>query len=279
MKLNFALLATGLIMLMSSCGQQYPPTDMTEHSIIPKPVSVAATNGTFVLNNDVAIYYDAGNSELKENANYLAALLRPATGFDLNVEATESTPGNQSIFLTTNAKIDTTLGSESYELKITEDMARIASTSPAGVFFGIQTMRQLLPPEIEGENQGKEEWYLPTGNIRDWPEYGYRGAMLDVSRHFFDVATVKRVIDYMALYKLNMLHLHLSDDQGWRIEIESWPKLTEVGGSTEVGGGEGGYYTKEDYKEIVSYAADRHITIVPEIDMPGHTNAALASYA
>ncbi|MGM0377603.1 MAG: beta-N-acetylhexosaminidase [Bacteroidota bacterium] len=277
MRLNLTFFMSGLILLLSSCGEQYPPTDMTDHSIIPKPVSIAATNGTFVLDNDVTIYVDAGESELKGNAEYLAGLLRPATGFEFEIRETSSQPEN-GIFLTTNAQVDTTLGKESYEIEISEKLVKIASTKPAGVFFGMQTMRQLLPAEIEAEGAGKEEWYLPTGKIRDWPEYDYRGAMLDVSRHFFDVETVKQVIDYLALYKMNMLHLHLSDDQGWRIEIESWPNLTEHGGSTEVDGGEGGYYTKEDYKEIVSYAADRHISVVPEIDMPGHTNAALASY-
>lgn len=120
---------------------------------------------------------------------------------------------------------------------------------------------------------------LPGGEVTDQPAYGYRGAMLDVARHFFSVADVKRYIDLLSIYKINFLHFHLSDDQGWRIEIKSWPKLTEIGGKTEVGGGEGGFYTQEDFKEIIKYAADRFITIVPEIDLPGHTNAALASYA
>jgi hexosaminidase len=119
---------------------------------------------------------------------------------------------------------------------------------------------------------------VTTGKITDKPTYGYRGAMLDVSRHFFSVADVKRYIDLIALYKMNRLHLHLSDDQGWRIEIKSWPKLTEIGGKSEVGGGEGGFYTQEQYKDIVKYAQDRYVTIVPEIDMPGHTNAALSAY-
>lgn len=120
---------------------------------------------------------------------------------------------------------------------------------------------------------------LPTGEIEDAPNYAYRGTMLDVSRHFFTVEEVKAYIDMIAMYKINYLHLHLSDDQGWRIEIKSWPNLTTHGGSTEVGGGKGGFYTQEDYQELVRYAQARYITIVPEIDMPGHTNAALASYA
>ncbi|MCL4144066.1 UNVERIFIED_CONTAM: hypothetical protein GTU68_042336, partial [Idotea baltica] len=120
---------------------------------------------------------------------------------------------------------------------------------------------------------------IATGTIRDYPNYGYRGAMLDVARHFFDVEEVKHYIDLISTYKMNALHLHLTDDQGWRIEIKSWPKLTEIGGSSEVGGGKGGFFTQEDYKEIVRYAQERFVVIVPEIDMPGHTNAALASYA
>jgi len=120
---------------------------------------------------------------------------------------------------------------------------------------------------------------LPGGEINDQPGYEYRGAMLDVARHFFSVTDVKRYIDLLSIYKINFLHLHLSDDQGWRIEIKSRPDLTNIGGQTEVGGGEGGFYTQEEFKEIVAYAADRFITIVPEIDLPGHTNAALASYA
>jgi N-acetyl-beta-hexosaminidase len=115
--------------------------------------------------------------------------------------------------------------------------------------------------------------------IEDRPRYAYRGAMLDVSRHFFGVDVVKRYIDEISQYKINTLHLHLSDDQGWRIVVDAWPRLTTVGGSTQVGGGPGGYYTKAQYTDLVAYAASRHITIVPEIDMPGHTNAALASYA
>ena len=118
-----------------------------------------------------------------------------------------------------------------------------------------------------------------AGTITDYPAFSYRGAMLDVSRHFFGVEDVKRLIDFLALYKMNVLHLHLSDDQGWRIEIKSWPDLAIHGGSTQVGGGKGGYYTQEQYSDIVNYAKERYITIVPEIDMPGHTNAALASYA
>jgi hexosaminidase len=142
----------------------------------------------------------------------------------------------------------------------------------------VQTIRQLLPSKVELATAQKGPWKMATGTIRDYPVYEYRGSMLDVARHFFEVEEVKTLIDQLATYKMNRFHLHLSDDQGWRIEIKSWPNLTTHGGSTEVGGGPGGFYTQEQYSDIVKYAQERFITIVPEIDMPGHTNAALASY-
>ncbi|MDX1584891.1 MAG: beta-N-acetylhexosaminidase, partial [Thermoanaerobaculia bacterium] len=171
-------------------------------------------------------------------------------------------------------------GDEGYELEIGADGIEIVANGSAGLFYGVQTLRQLLPPALEYESAliGEQPAVaIPAARITDTPRFEWRGAMLDVVRHFFDVDDVKRYLDLMALYKLNRLHLHLSDDQGWRIEIESWPELTGVGAATEVGGTPGGYYTKEEFAEIVDYAAERFITIVPEIDMPGHTNAALAS--
>jgi hexosaminidase len=145
----------------------------------------------------------------------------------------------------------------------------------------VQTLRQLLPVGIEAEQSAMRmatAWTVPAGRVVDRPRFAWRGGMLDVARHFFTVKEVKQYVDLLALYKLNTLHLHLSDDQGWRIQIDSWPKLATVGGSTQVGGGAGGYYTKREYAEIVRYAQARYITVVPEIDMPGHTNAAIAAY-
>lgn len=271
------LLLGGFFLFLTSCRESYPPTDMTKNSVIPKPVSVVATNGTFALDDGCAIYVEAGNDGLMKNANHLAEMLRNATGFELEVKETEDQPWRGNIFLTTQLE-GKSASTEYYELNITEKLVTIASSGAEGSFYGIQTLRQLLPAQIETAGVREEPLLLPTGTIKDEPQYGYRGAMLDVARHFFEVETVKRFIDYIALYKMNVLHLHLTDDQGWRIEIESWPNLAKHGGSTEVGGGEGGYFTKEDYKEIVRYAADHHIMIVPEVDMPGHTNAALASY-
>ncbi|PWD99311.1 beta-N-acetylhexosaminidase [Marinilabilia rubra] len=282
MKMRISILTTlllgGFFLILTSCRESYPPTDMHRNSVIPKPVSVVASNGTFVLDEGTSIYVQTGNEGLKKSAVYLAEMLRNATGFELEIEETDDKPWRGNIFLTSNVSETENSSKEYYELNITEKLVTIASTGAEGSFYGIQTLRQLLPAGIETAGALEEPLLLPTGTIKDWPQYEYRGAMLDVARHFFDVETVKRFIDYLALYKMNFLHLHLTDDQGWRIEIESWPNLTKHGGSTEVGGGEGGYFTKADYKEIIQYAADKHITIVPEVDMPGHTNAALASY-
>lgn len=274
-----ALILNVLLMLNVSCEKKYPPTDMARHALIPKPVSVEATHETFVLKDKASVFYDSGNEALKKEAEYLAALLGKATGFDIKVKASSALPSRGNIFLTTSMDDDSLEHEDGYKLEIDRRYVKISAPQPKGVFYGIQTLRQLFPAEFEKENKDvKEEWFLPAGTIHDWPEYPYRGAMLDVSRHFFGVETVKRFIDYLAMYKMNILHLHLSDDQGWRIEIESWPNLTKHGGSTEVGGGPGGFFTKDEFREIVAYASERYITIVPEIDMPGHTNAALASY-
>ncbi|MEJ0054682.1 MAG: family 20 glycosylhydrolase [Bacteroidota bacterium] len=173
---------------------------------------------------------------------------------------------------------DDQLGPEGYVLIITEDLIKISAPSPAGLFHGIQTLRQVFPAKIESDSVQKVPWKIPTGVVRDYPNYAWRGTMLDVARHFFTVEDVKRYIDLVSYYKINIMHLHLSDDQGWRIEIKSWPNLTTHGGSTEVGGGKGGFYTQEQYSDIVRYAQSRYITIIPEIDLPGHINSALASY-
>src|SRR5262249_8209433 len=160
-------------------------------------------------------------------------------------------------------------------LGVTPPSVRGAAHPPAGLFYGVQTLRQLLP--ANGPRR------IPAVSIRDRPRFGWRGAMLDVARHFRSVHDVKRFVDLMALYKLNRLHFHLSDDQGWRIAIDKWPRLathgrSAAGGSTAVGGGKGGWYTQAQYEDIVRYAAARYVTVVPEIDMPGHVHAALSSY-
>lgn len=245
-------------------------------SIIPRPASVTPADGLFELTVGISISVWPGSAELLEVGDCLAEKLRPATGYPL-VVVPAATPLPGGIHLTT-ASADPALGEEGYALVSAPAGVMLAAHQPAGLFRGVQTIRQLLPPAIELAQPQPGPWRIPCGTIRDIPRFAWRGMMLDVARHFFSVADVKRLIDLLALYKINRLHLHLTDDQGWRIEIKAWPRLAEYGGSTQVGGGPGGYYTQAQYTEIVRYAQARHIVVIPEVDMPGHTHAALASY-
>ena len=252
------------------------------HALIPQPHSIEPAPGAFALTADTSITVSPATPAVTAVAEYLAARLRPATGFALPIQPAEAAAG-PALALALDPAGDV-LGAEGYALTVAPDGARLSAHAPAGLFYGVQTLRQLLPPAIEnatplpGQGPLPGPWSLPAGRIRDVPRFAWRGLMLDVARHFFPVADVRRVIDLAAAYKINRLHLHLSDDQGWRIDIASWPELARVGGQTAVGGGPGGYYTQADYAALVAYAAARHITIVPEIDLPGHTNAALAAY-
>ena len=247
------------------------------NNLIPLPVSISEAGGTFTLTKETVIRVESSSDEMLAVGRYLAAALAAAVGIELPVEPLAGEPQPGSIVLST-ADADPSLGQEGYELTISPDTVTIEAPAPAGVFYGVQTLRQLLPAAVDPAAAQPAGWLLPGGVIRDQPRYPWRGVMLDVARHFRPVDDVKRLIDLMALYKLNHLHLHLTDDQGWRLMIESWPKLAEVGGSTAVDGDPGGYYTQAEYREMVEYAGSRYIDIVPEIDMPGHTNAALASY-
>jgi hexosaminidase len=250
---------------------------MTPWAIVPAPASVEAADGTwFTLGASTRILTPPGSAEAAATGERLAAVLRRSTGLPLPVSAvTAATPGDAISLELTG---DDRLGDEGYELAVTGGSVALRASRPAGLSMGTQTLRQLLPAAVEGATVRPGPWRLPGGRIADRPRFAWRGAMLDVARHFFTVAEVKRFVDLLALYKLNVLHLHLSDDQGWRIDIRSRPRLAAHGGSTQVGGGPGGHYTQEQYAELVGYARDRHITVVPEIDLPGHTNAALASY-
>lgn len=271
------LLFISMILLTSWSRSKNPRMDLLNEAILPKPVLVTASGSSFELNAKTKIYVKGESGELLKIGHYLANLIKPASGFDLIVKSTIKAPNSNSIFLSIS-ELESEFGNEGYKLNITDKNVSISANSPEGIFHGIQTFRQILPKEIEAATKQKKSWFIATGEIYDYPQFEYRGAMLDVSRHFFNAEDVKKYIDMLAAYKLNVLHMHLSDDQGWRIEIKSWPNLTVHGGSTEVGGGTGGFYTQEKYKEIVEYAQERYITIIPEIDMPGHTNAALASY-
>jgi len=266
-----------------TCTQQkkkrvlnFPKTDLTAANMIPKPMKVIPTEGGFALDEFTAIY--TSNTEgFPEIGQFISEKIKGKTQLDIpvNVEEVPNMEGviyiNQSDSLELNAP-------EAYQLYITPDSVILNSNTAAGAFRGVQTLRQIISETSNDSLADYPVFTIPTGKISDNPLFEYRGAMLDVARHFFSVDEVKKFIDILAYYKYNVLHFHLSDDQGWRIEIKSWPKLTEVGGSTEVGGEAGGFYTQEEYKELVAYAAKQHIMIVPEIDMPGHTNAASVSY-
>jgi hexosaminidase len=235
------------------------------------------SGNSFFITDKTAIVVDSSSEELPALGRYLSEKLQPATGFDLPSSVGEKSAKSGSIFL--GLKDDTQLGAEGYELVVDENHVTLTANAPAGLFLGIQTLRQLLPEEIERSSADpSKEWEIASCTIRDSPEYSWRGSMLDVARHFFQVQDVKRYIDLIAFYKMNTLHLHLSDDQGWRIEIKSWPDLTKIGSLTQVGGGKGGFYTQEEYQDIVDYARSRYVTVIPEIDMPGHINSALVSY-
>jgi len=258
-------------------------------SIIPQPVSVDPGSGTFTLNANTTI--SVGDPSLKQVAAYLASRLSQPTGFSINAaESPAATAGTIRLMLSaqkSNKK-------EAYQLSVTPQNVTITADSAAGIFYGIQSLLQLLPNEIESRKPvSGVSWTIPSVSISDEPRFGWRGAMLDVSRHFFTKQEVKDFIDNMVKYKYNMLHLHLTDDQGWRIEIKSLPKLTEVGawrpertgkwGNTKKPSPDepkkyGGFYTHDDIRELVKYAAERFVTILPEVDVPGHSLAAVASY-
>jgi hexosaminidase len=283
----FLAAATGI----AGCGTNRPPATPKPAAtadrpaltpmqrLVPAPVTVEPAAGVFTFTADTVIAPQAGNADVRRIADYLAALVgTSAAPTPPRVEAGSSaTTGVVSLALASLPDA----GDEGYELTISPQRVALTANRPAGLFYGVQTLRQMLPTVVEHKDAAPVKGRtitLPAGRIDDRPRFAWRGAMLDVARHFFGPDDVKRYIDLIAMHKVNRLHLHLSDDQGWRIEIKSWPNLTTHGGSTAVGGGAGGFYTQETYAAIVKYASDRFVTIVPEIDMPGHTNAALASY-
>lgn len=272
MKRVFVFVLNLILAGMLQCCSNKTETDLTQTAFIPQPTSVIARGNAFNLNKVNTIYFEEDVEGLLSSAKILAEKTGHLTRNTISAMPVSSTP-SKGIYISLAQNGE--LNKQGYTLNISKKLISIQGADAAGCFFGIQTLLQTLPVSPNRT----QAYYIPTGTIADSPDYLYRGAMLDVARHFFDLEEVKQFIDFLAMYKMNVLHLHLSDDQGWRIEIKSWPKLTEIGGQTEVGGGKGGYYTQEQYKELVAYAADRQIMIIPEIDMPGHTNAALASYA
>lgn len=248
-------------------------------SLVPRPVSMRVIEGApaFAVTPTTPVYVQSTDPRAVFAAEFLAGLLTTVGPEGPAVIQMGASIPDGSIVLEVGG-LDPALGGEAYRLSVTGRAVTLTGASPAGLFHGVQTLRQILPAILEHDAARPRPIAIPQVEIEDHPRFAWRGAMLDVARHFFGVEDVKRYIDLMALHKLNRLHLHLSDDQGFRIEIKSWPNLTAIGGRTEVGGTVGGFYTQEQYADLVAYARDRFIEIVPEIDMPGHTNAALASY-
>ncbi|MFB8237551.1 family 20 glycosylhydrolase [Kitasatospora purpeofusca] len=246
-------------------------------AVVPQPVSQQAVPGTeFTLTAATRIAVLSKDSAAMGVGTYLSELLAPATGFDLRVVRTTKAP-DKAVVLDPNGPEE--LGPEGYTISSDKNGVLVTAYGAQGLFRGVQTLRQLLPAAVESRTRQSRAWTIAPTKISDSPRYEYRGVMLDVARRFFSVAEVKRYIDEAAAYKINKLQLHLTDDQGWRIAIDALPNLTKVGASTQSGftGGTDWYYTAADYKEIVTYAGSRFMTVVPEIDGPGHTWAAQTS--
>lgn len=261
-------------------------------AVIPLPQKMELRDGAFQLTAGTRVYVDPASLA---TGHFLTERLRLSTGFPLKTRVKYfgrgAVPGG--IFLTTR-NADEKLGPEGYDLTVTPDSVVIRAPAQAGLFYGVQTLFQLLPPEIFATNLVPDAaWQIPCVHIEDWPRFKWRGFLLDVSRHFFSKSEVETFLDAMAMHKLNVFHWHLTDDHGWRIEIKKYPRLTQIG-AWRPGGGfgfdpkttsaygpdgrYGGFYTQADIREVVKYAAARHITILPEIEMPGHATAALAAY-
>ncbi|WP_443944658.1 beta-N-acetylhexosaminidase [Pedobacter sp. AW1-32] len=262
----------------------------TAIAIIPEPVSLMKKSGMFVLPENVTIQTTKG-ADLKESVEFLSEKITTATGKFVNTVASASNP---TIKMVLNTQNDAQLGLEGYRLSVNPSQIIITANKPVGIFYGVQSLLQLFPAEIESkEVVANIEWKSPCVDIVDYPKLGWRGLMFDVARHFFTKQEVKQFIDDMVRYKFNLLHLHLTDDEGWRIEIKGLPKLTEVGAWSVKKVGTfgdfipptadeprtyGGFYTQEDIKELVQYAQERFVNIMPEIDVPGHSLAVISSY-
>jgi hexosaminidase len=278
------------VLLLSLAATAFA-ADTNALSVIPLPQKIQQLGGSFQLAPDTRIYVDFAS---RKTGILLAERLRPSTGWPLKVSRKffSSAPVKGGIFLTTK-NAGTNLGAEGYSLTVAPDSVVIRAPTQAGLFYGAQTLLQLLPPAIFSAKPVAGNWEIPCAQIEDWPRFKWRGLMLDVARHFYSKPEVEQILDVMASQKLNMFHWHLADDQGWRIEISKYPELTRISSwragigweldpksatAYDTNGRYGGFYTQRDIREVVAYAAARHITIVPEIEMPGHSTAALAAY-
>lgn len=278
-----AFLLIGLTIMLQSGKTR----ENKSYAIVPLPLEMKVLKGTFLIKNTTVISGDQNNEGIKLVMSHLSGLIEKGAGLRLPLVNHAKQNAIHFVF-------DETINNpEGYRLKVTSNAVRISYSEARGAFYAVQTLRQLLPHGIEIENGiSAKELLIPAVEIMDEPRFSYRGMHLDVCRHFFPVEFVKHYIDLLAMYKMNRFHWHLTEDQGWRIEIKKYPKLTEVGAwrkETLIGHYSnqpqkfdgtryGGYYTQEEIREVVQYAADRFITVIPEIEMPGHALAALASY-
>lgn len=270
------LLATALCLSMLSAHAAD-----ANYNVVPLPKSVVMAKGLpFNLTNATTIVYEGTNPEMKRNARFLSEYIQQASGIKTAVLDKRDKKA-AAIVLTIDPKV---AGAEAYRLSVNNKQVTIAASTPAGVFYGIQTLRKSLPVQTTGE-----AITLPAVTVADAPRFGYRGMMLDCARHFFPLSFVKKFIDILAMHNMNVFHWHLTEDQGWRLEIKSHPELTaksSMRSGTVIGHNatvddsipHGGFYTQQEAREIVEYARQRHITVIPEIDMPGHMLAALAAY-
>ena len=270
------LLATALCLSMLSAHAAD-----ANYNVVPLPKSVVMAKGLpFNLTNATTIVYEGTNPEMKRNARFLSEYIQQASGIKTAVLDKRDKKA-AAIVLTIDPKV---AGAEAYRLSVNNKQVTIAASTPAGVFYGIQTLRKSLPVQTTGE-----AITLPAVTVSDAPRFGYRGMMLDCARHFFPLSFVKKFIDILAMHNMNVFHWHLTEDQGWRLEIKSHPELTtksSMRSGTVIGHNatvddsipHGGFYTQQEAREIVEYARQRHITVIPEIDMPGHMLAALAAY-
>ena len=270
------LLATALCLSMLSAHAAD-----ANYNVVPLPKSVVMAKGLpFNLTNATTIVYEGTNPEMKRNARFLSEYIQQASGIKTAVLDKRDKKA-AAIVLTIDPKV---VGAEAYRLSVNNKQVTIAASTPAGVFYGIQTLRKSLPVQTTGE-----AITLPAVTVADAPRFGYRGMMLDCARHFFPLSFVKKFIDILAMHNMNVFHWHLTEDQGWRLEIKSHPELTaksSMRSGTVIGHNatvddsipHGGFYTQQEAREIVEYARQRHITVIPEIDMPGHMLAALAAY-
>lgn len=270
-----------LIVALCCCGCTFDSPKIVAVSpsdIIPKVARFDPdlTNENFEVSSLKTVAYWPNSVTMQRVTTLLADSIGGTIGLRPDRVAS-STVSEYELFVSLDTTDDNWKPSE-YTLVVSSKSILITAGDYDGIFAGANTVRQLISHHKYDEADPSANVRIDTGTVSDWPRYEWRGAMLDVVRHFINVSDVKKYINLLSLYKLNVLHLHLTDDQGWRIEIKSWPDLTTVGGSTQVGGGDGGFYTQDQYREIVTYAHNRNVMIVPEIDFPGHINAALASY-